>query len=256
MPQQPPTTACTTDQAEQRYTILLPGIPVSADRGALGWCTVALVESAGKRILFDTGSCGDRGLLLQRLGELALAPGALDAVFVSHLHFDHCLNMELFQEVPILVTERELRYVLDGEYAQCRDPYVPAAAIHHLRGRLQPVGDGHEIFPGVKVVALPGHTPGLAGLFLARDNILLAADGIKNAWEFVNHQAPPTFGSPQGALKSYDWAKAHAAEIVPGHDRPFRLNADGRIAYLAEAAPVRLTLFPDPAKGPRTQFLV
>ena len=253
MQKQPPPTKAEgrSDPSRQRYTILLPGIPVSSNRGALGWSTVALIETGGLRILFDTGSYGDRSLLIERLQTLPLDPQALDAVFISHLHYDHCQNIDLFANVPLLVSERELRYVLEGEYEERGDPYVPAAMILSLKDRFQTVLDGSEIFPDVRVVALPGHTPGQAGLFLSREKILLAGDGVKNAWELANRMAPPTFYSQAAALGNYDWVLANAAEIVPGHDRPFRLQAGGTTDYLTEAAEVVLTFFPGPGLDPK-----
>ena len=235
----------------QRYTVLLPGIPVSSNRGALGWSTVALIETDGLRILFDTGSYGDRSQLLERFQALSLDPQALDAVFISHLHYDHCQNIDLFQNAPIFVSERELRYVLDAEYRERHDPYVPTTTILDQKDRFRTVLDGSEIFPDVRVVALPGHTPGQCGLFLAREKILVAGDGVKNAWEFANRVAPPTFFSRSAALDNYEWARVNAIEILPGHDRPFRLQKDGTPTYLTAAADVRLMFYPDPVLEPQ-----
>jgi hypothetical protein len=63
--------------------------------------------------------------------------------------------------------------------------------------------------------------------------------------------APPAFFSQAAALNNYDWVRAHAVEIVPGHDRPFRLQADGTTTYLTAAADVTLTFFPDPGLDPK-----
>lgn len=78
------------------YSILLTGIPVTSERGALGWCTVAYLHLPGRHILFDTGSCGDRSLLLEQLEKIDLGPERIDTFVVSHLHFDHFVNAEIF----------------------------------------------------------------------------------------------------------------------------------------------------------------
>ncbi|MEE4113463.1 MAG: hypothetical protein V2I40_11660 [Desulfobacteraceae bacterium] len=128
---------------------------------------------------------------------------------------------------------------------------MPATTILSLKDRFKTVLDGSALFPDVRVVALPGHTPGQAGLFLSRERMLLAGDGVKNAWEFANRTAPPAFFSQAAALSNYDWVMANATEIVPGHDRPFRLQADGTPVYLTAAADVTLTFFPGPGLEPK-----
>ncbi len=239
------------DKTKKCYTTVLQGVPVTSDRGALGWCTVSLIEKEGRKILFDTGSCGDRVLLLQRLREMGFYKKAIDAVFISHLHYDHCQNIELFQDIPVYLNERELSYVLDGEFEKLQDPFIPFTTIRHLRDRFHLVQDGSEIFPGLKVVALPGHTPGLSGLFLSGEKILFAGDGVKNSWEFINNVGPSAFYCQKAALKNYDWIRANAIEIVPGHDRAFRLLADGSITSITGAASVKLTHLLNPNDGPR-----
>ena len=52
-----------------------------------GWGFACLVETAGQALLFDTGAKGD--ILLGNMELLGIDPLAIDAVFISHGHWDH-----------------------------------------------------------------------------------------------------------------------------------------------------------------------
>lgn len=237
------------------FTILLPGVPVTSDRGALGWCTVAYLALEGKRILFDTGSYGDRGVLLQRMDEVGLSPEQIDIVVVSHLHFDHFVNVDLFPQATILAPRRDLEYVLSGEYLHCKDPYVPIGLVRNMEDRLTPLEDGQSIAPGLSVIALPGHTPGIMGLYYEKDKILFASDAVKNAWEFQRNEPPVTFFSKAVALENYAHIREKARIIVPGHDRHFTLGPDNSIQYLSRCR-TEIRSYMDPEKDePVRQFV-
>jgi len=51
------------------------------------WGFSCLVETHGKRILFDTGAKGD--ILLDNMKKLNIEPSSVDAVFISHADWDH-----------------------------------------------------------------------------------------------------------------------------------------------------------------------
>ncbi|GAB6887569.1 MBL fold metallo-hydrolase [Desulfothermus okinawensis JCM 13304] len=51
------------------------------------WGFSALVESRGRKILFDTGADGK--ILLSNMERLAIDPKEITDVFISHLHWDH-----------------------------------------------------------------------------------------------------------------------------------------------------------------------
>ncbi len=51
------------------------------------WGFSCLVETHGKRILFDTGAKGD--ILLDNMKKLNIEPSSIDAVFISHADWDH-----------------------------------------------------------------------------------------------------------------------------------------------------------------------
>lgn len=228
------------------YQIVLPGVPVSSRRGALGWCNVVLLRRAGRTILFDTGSFGDRPQLLAGLAALGVEPKDVDLIFASHFHYDHVANAEIFS-CPIVLSVEERRYLDEQGYLTSGDPFVPRALIPFVRERIATVRDGEEVVPGLRAVLLPGHTPGTCGLLLQDDGVLLAGDAVKNAWDFVRGEPPPAFFSRETAPANYRRIREAADTIVPGHDRPFRLDRDGSVRYLGGAA-VSIDSYADPAR--------
>jgi N-acyl homoserine lactone hydrolase len=72
----------------------------------------------------------------------------------THLHFDHCGGNHLFAGKPIYVQRREL------EDARTQPEYsipgwVDAPGVNYVE-----VEGDHELVPGIRLVATPGHTPG------------------------------------------------------------------------------------------------
>ncbi|RPJ71884.1 MAG: MBL fold metallo-hydrolase [Desulfobacteraceae bacterium] len=111
------------------YQILLPGVPVSSSRGALGWCSVVLIQGERRNLIFDTGSHGDRQHLLAALASHGLSPGDIHTVFLSHFHYDHVLNADLFPNARLLISPAEWDYVKSNAFHQANDPYVPTGFI-------------------------------------------------------------------------------------------------------------------------------
>jgi len=60
------------------------------------WGFSALVTGTEKSILFDTG--GDGSLLLDNMEKLAIEPGKIDIVVLSHSHGDHTGGLDSFLE--------------------------------------------------------------------------------------------------------------------------------------------------------------
>ena len=241
----------TAGTVKVKYSVLLPGIPVTSTRGALGWCSVVLVRAPGKNILFDTGSYGDRQLLLDRLDALNLTATDIDTVFISHFHYDHALNAELFPQAQVMLSELEYDYVSTEAYLDAGDLYVPVSLATVVRDKLTTVSDGQYVAEGVRAVSLPGHTPGNTGLVLEELDTLLAGDAVKNGWEFVRGIAPTAFHSSEAALENYGKVLSIVKVVVPGHDRPFRILDRGRIEYVDHWS-VEIDSFGDPQSNAKS----
>ena len=99
-----------------KIEILLGGFPGRSERGYLGWSGCYLVTTTkGERILFDTAGYNERAVVVAKLAERGLSPESLDLVILSHLHFDHAANWDVFPKAEIVVHERELAYAASPE---------------------------------------------------------------------------------------------------------------------------------------------
>lgn len=136
-----------------------------------------VVETQGKRILFDAGNgAAHGGKMLERLRAAGITPEQIDYIFVTHFHGDHIGG--LAADGKPLFANAQL-YVPDAEYAAW-------AAMSNDGGKeavetVDTYGDRlhrfayTDILPlGVKAMAAPGHTPGhtvyqTGRLFIAGD---------------------------------------------------------------------------------------
>lgn len=106
--------ACAADAPAVRITYLYDN--TAAVAGARpAWGFAALVEAYGKRVLFDTG--GDAAVFGQNVAALGVDLGQLDAVVLSHTHWDHVSG------IPVL-GRREGLVVFYPASASAAEPFM------------------------------------------------------------------------------------------------------------------------------------
>lgn len=209
--------------------ILLPGIPARSARGFFGYCSVALLRSETGWVLFDTGHYGDRELLIEALSKQRLSPVDISYVVISHLHYDHCLNLPLFPQATIILGEKELEYARSVHAGERVDHAIPDSFESLLtNGSIWLVQSEKALDPKISVFETPGHTPGsIALLFQGAERTILCGDAVKNAWEFMNGCSDMVLGDPKAACESIQQIRKCGTVFVPGHDRAFRKAGDG-----------------------------
>ncbi|WP_432881464.1 MBL fold metallo-hydrolase [Kribbella sp. CA-245084] len=219
-------------------TVLLNGYSLRTEQGNPAFCSVHLVETKAGHLLFDCGHAGRRRWLLEALAARGLEPADIGTVVLSHGHWDHVQNADLFPDARILLHADELDNLADPPATDLGTPRWARRILDDLDVRA--TGDGDEPLPGVKVLDLPGHTPGSIGLAVSIDTgtAVLSADAVPTLDVLLSRTAP---GRP------YDGARAEASiervaqladRIYPGHDAPFRLGADGVPQYLEPPEPL------------------
>jgi N-acyl homoserine lactone hydrolase len=122
-----------------------------------------VVTYPGGALLVDTGVGGPAALLndwrvvnrsvADALADEDLAPGDIDLVVNTHLHFDHCGQNAVFRHAPHYVQRAELARA-QRESPQLYDWF------DFMNARFELLDGDAEIVPGVSVISTPGHTVG------------------------------------------------------------------------------------------------
>ncbi len=200
------------------YDVLITGNNLAYADGALGISSVVLVTTALGPLLFDTGHYGNRPALLRGLARHGLTPRDVPRVMLSHLHWDHSLNVDLFPDAEILVSRRELEY---ARAPHPEDMYLPWGILEELqRHRVTELQGPTGLGPGLSAFPAPGHTPGLYALALetaARGRVVLASDAIKYPKEVMIGVGDLVLDTVAASRASIAAILAQADRIVPGH---------------------------------------
>ena len=115
------------------------------------------------------GIAGDTPLLAD-LARHGVQPGDIDAVIVSHLHFDHVGGSTLLEGGRVVPAfPNATLYVQEDELTHGRSPHERDRASYDSAdweawadaGRLVGISGEKEIRPGVTAVPLPGHNLGM-----------------------------------------------------------------------------------------------
>jgi glyoxylase-like metal-dependent hydrolase (beta-lactamase superfamily II) len=199
---------------------------------------VWLVRGEGLEIVVDTGfsaavaakrgrehlRCPAAGLRL-----LGVDCAKLRDVIITHLHYDHVGNFDLFPAAALHLQDLEMRYATGRHMGEDRfgGAYDVEDVVGMVRrayaGRVRFHDGDAEIAPGVSVHLIGGHTMGLQAVRVRtwRGWLVLASDA-SHFYANMEQQRPfPIVWSVEDMVEGYRRLRELAdspAHIIPGHD--------------------------------------
>jgi glyoxylase-like metal-dependent hydrolase (beta-lactamase superfamily II) len=180
----------------------------------------AMARKRGRNFL----NCPGEGLR-----KLGIEPAVVQDVLITHMHYDHCGNHNLFPAAKYHVQDREMVFST-GRYmthAHMRFPFdeedVVAMVRRLYQGRLVFHDGNEEIAPGLSVHYVGGHSMGLQMIRVrTRRGFVVIASDATHFYANIERGLPyPIVFNAGDVLEGYRRAYTLAESpdhVIPGHD--------------------------------------
>ena len=230
--------------------VVMQGYAFGTSTGLPALCGVFLIEGPDAngtptRILVDPAHVGRRPFLWEELAKRKLGPRDIDLVILTHSHWDHMQNLDVFAHAPLLVHPAERQYSLNPHINDWATPSWTGLVLETMQ--IREVSEGDVIIPGVGIVDMPGHSPGSIGITVdtAEGLSVITGDAIHFASVVKTKINPLVFWSAEQATRSIERVVEMADILYPGHDQPFRVTAEGEIEFTMKKDITIIGLTPD-----------
>jgi len=197
-----------------------------------------VIRSASRCYVVDTGfnaeTASARGRELLRCPAAGLALLGIDTsqvhdVIITHLHYDHVGNFDLFKNARFHLQDREMAFAT-GRFMKHK-PFCAPMEVEHVVGMVRQVyagrvefHDGDEVLsPGLSVHHIGGHTAGLqvVRIHTRRGWVVLASDASHLYANMERNNPYPIVFREDQMLEGYRTLQRLASSsdhIIPGHD--------------------------------------
>ncbi|MEL6198533.1 MAG: MBL fold metallo-hydrolase [Pseudomonadota bacterium] len=153
--------------------------------------TQYLIDDGERVVLVDAGAdggIGETGRLPQAFETLGVDPAAIDALIITHGHFDHLSgaiagDTRVFGNAELYIDRRDVQHFTDPAKRSAAPDFLKSSfdtteALIRLYPQAQQIEGGHQIMPGLETVDLTGHTPGHIGVRVSdgAESLLIVSD--------------------------------------------------------------------------------
>lgn len=220
---------------------------------------VWLIRGGEREVVVDTGFSAAMAKKRGRdhircptegLRALGCEASTVKDVVITHLHYDHVGNFDLFPNATLHLQDLEMNYATGRHMAH--EPFRGAYEVEDVVGMVRRVYAGRvrfhagdaELLPGVSVHLIGGHTMGLQVVRVAtrRGAVVLASDASHFYANMEQTRPFPIVFSVADMIAGYERLRSLAASpehIIPGHD-PLVMQRYPAASQALEGTVVRL----------------
>lgn len=169
------------------------------------------------------------------LAAAGVDPRDVEAVILTHLHWDHAGNCDLFPEARVIVQRRELQYAIAPGRFFRKAFLAPGSGWGvppYLVPNLEAIDGATQLYPGLSVIPVPGHTPGSQGVVVETEHgsFCIAGDAVLTYENFESDIPPGYHVNVDDAMESYDRIRGAADHVLPSHD--YAVFTDGVVTEI------------------------
>lgn len=197
------------------------------------------IRTPNYTLLVDTGfseqAGAERGRTIttppkDALDRVQIKPEHVKHVVLTHSHYDHAGNTDLFPNARFYMSKNEYQFIA-GKLSD--KPHLAAPMDSRAtrdicelveNNRVTFVGKDDYILKGIRLIELSGHTPGQLVVIIEREAgpVILASDAIHYYEELRLDRPFAVMSSLIGMYRSFESLRQLAGEpgaiLVPGHD--------------------------------------
>jgi hydroxyacylglutathione hydrolase len=163
--------------------------------------------------LIDASDNLDSKYILEEIKKL-INPEKIKKILLTHLHYDHCGNIDLFPNAEVYASEKELE-----NFKETPDDFFIQGISQKARKMLEKAKPLQEEMNNLEIIKVPGHTKGSVAFLDKKRKLLFSGDtlfenGIGRT-DFKNSIPEEMAGSLD---KLEELMKEHGLRLCPGHD--------------------------------------
>jgi len=199
-----------------------------------------IVRSADQTIVIDTGFSPEAAIARKRqpvvapadaLARLGIDPKEVKLLVLTHAHYDHAGNLDLYPNAQIVMSRKEFEFWGTDigkrpQYSHHIDPLdIARIQALHREGRITLLDEKqHTLIPGIELYELGGHTPGQMAVVveMPAGPVILASDAIHYYDELEQDRPFAVIDSLADMYRGYErireWLQRPGAVVIPGHD--------------------------------------